>query len=84
MASHLNGAIPKLTRGEKLDDAAIEEISRILDILRDNGWSGYIPADDALRGIIKPNMGDLIEILIPLAQKIDLIVDAEIKDKLAE
>lgn len=50
--SELNFVIGKLKRGSRLDIPAIDEIERTLLILRDNGWSGIIPADEALRALI--------------------------------
>lgn len=48
MASALNGLIPALRSGEKLSEAAIDELDRLFLILRNEGWSGYITADTAL------------------------------------
>lgn len=50
--SALQGVIAKLHRGEKLSEEAIDEIQRVLDGLRAEGWSGLISADAALRAIV--------------------------------
>lgn len=51
--SALGGVINKLQRGEPLTAEAIEEIDRTLALLKGEGWSGFITADDALRTIIE-------------------------------
>jgi hypothetical protein len=50
--SALQGVIEKLRKGEKLSDEAIDEIDRLLGKLQGEGWSGAIPADDALRILV--------------------------------
>ena len=50
--SELNFVIGKLRRGSRLDPPQIDEIERTLLILRDNGWSGFVPADEALLALI--------------------------------
>lgn len=81
MASELNGLIPKLTRGEKVSDEAIEELGRLFDTLRAEGWGGYVPADDALRAMVKPGFTELISELIPIAQKLNVLLDEELKQQ---
>ena len=45
--SALHNCIHFLREGRLLDTAAIDEIKRLLDVLRSEGWSGFIPADAA-------------------------------------
>lgn len=52
-SSALYGVINKLRAGEQIDDAAIEEIARVLQLLEDEGWSGLLPADVALESIVR-------------------------------
>jgi len=51
--SALGGVIAKLRRGERLDDAAIDEIERACDVLRGEGWGGGLPMDDAIKALIR-------------------------------
>lgn len=51
--STLMGLIDMLKRGEQLSDEAIDEIDRTFLLLRGEGWSGFIPADQALAAIIR-------------------------------
>ena len=51
--SHLSGIISRLRNHLFLSDLAIDELERLLDELRSEGWSGFITADDALKAIIE-------------------------------
>lgn len=51
--SALAGVIPKLERGVKLSDEAVNEIARLLAGLQAEGWSGFIPADAALSALVE-------------------------------
>lgn len=55
MASELRGVIGKLRAGVPLTPAAIDELERLLNRLRDAGWSMYIEADDAVRILLEEN-----------------------------
>jgi hypothetical protein len=50
--STLNGAIGMLRAGAMVAPEVIDEIERLLDILRASGWSGYITADAALASLL--------------------------------
>lgn len=50
--SALYGAIGLLRAGAELEPEAIDEIERLLDILKASGWSGYITADAALASLL--------------------------------
>lgn len=52
MSSALEGVVAKLRRGEKLSDEAVDEIERLLDGLTNEGWSGFITADEALQTLV--------------------------------
>lgn len=52
-SSELAGVIGKLQRGERLSAEAIAELDRLLGLLRDEGWSGFIPADEALAAVLR-------------------------------
>lgn len=49
--SALHGVIEQLRANRPISSAAINEIENLLQILQDNGWSGFIPADEALRAL---------------------------------
>jgi hypothetical protein len=50
--SHLSPwVVAKLRRGEPISRAAIDELERLLKALRDEGWSGFITADEAVKGL---------------------------------
>lgn len=48
MTSALRGVITQLHEGTPLSLPAIGELERLLDALRAEGWSGSIPADEAV------------------------------------
>lgn len=50
--STLKGVYRRLVDGVPLDDEQVDELARLLDALREQGWSGSIPADEALESII--------------------------------
>lgn len=52
MESALRGVIEKMRNGEQLPEDAIIEIENLLDMLRAEGWTGWITADEALSAII--------------------------------
>jgi hypothetical protein len=56
--SALYGFVDKIRKGEQVSDETIEEIARVLRLLRDEGWSGFITADKALAGIIEASRAD--------------------------
>lgn len=51
--SALRGVIEHLRANRPLSSAAINEIERVLQLLTDEGWSGFITADEALRTVIQ-------------------------------
>ena len=51
MTSALMGVIEKLRNGERLSDQATDELERLLHVLQEEGWSGFITADQAVRAI---------------------------------
>lgn len=51
--SSLNGVIDTLRNKKPLTNRQIDEIERTLQALADEGWSGSIPADHAVRALIK-------------------------------
>lgn len=53
MASTLNGVIGKLRKGEPIPGDMVDEIERLLDVLRGEGWSGFTTADEAARVIAR-------------------------------
>lgn len=49
--SELAEIIEALRQGVGISDAAIDELERTLDALRAEGWSGSIPADEAVKAL---------------------------------
>lgn len=48
-ASHLFAVIDQMEACEHIPSEAVKELERLLDVLREHGWSGAIAADTAAR-----------------------------------
>lgn len=72
MTSQLHGVIGRLRTGKPLHEAAVNEIERLLEVLSNEGWSGFIPADEAAKALVEAD--DL--------RRADEDADSEALDKL--
>jgi hypothetical protein len=55
MFSTLGGVMETLEAGQPLASVQIEELDRLFTLLSEQGWSGLIPADQALAAIVAAN-----------------------------
>ena len=53
MPSALRGILSKLQGEPNIPRQAVVELERLFEILYKHGWSGFIPADEALLSILK-------------------------------
>ena len=53
IGSTLHAVIGDLRAGRQLRPEQIDELERLLDVLRGEGWGGVLPADEAAQVLVR-------------------------------